>query len=171
MDGGLVAAIVGGAVTIAGGPHVWRWLVARRGEDRASREQVATLAASQTAEIIGHWQSLAVASRERADALEARVTLLETMLRDERARHDAVELSLRAALANERTARIAAEGELDELRHRVSMLESYVATHAQLSVEAVSKGLMRALAERAPREEVAAIVADVASEMTQGEKK
>lgn len=30
MDGGLVGAIVTLAVTIAGGPHLWRWLVERR---------------------------------------------------------------------------------------------------------------------------------------------
>lgn len=169
MDVGIVTAIVGGAVTIAGGPHVWRWMVARRGEDRASRDQLATLAATQTAEIIKGWQALATASTVRADALEARVSTLEGLLHSERARHEESERNLRLALMNERRARLAAEGELDELRTRVATLEAYVATHAQLSVEAVSRGLMRALAERAPREDIAAIVADVATEMTRND--
>ena len=167
MDAGLVAAIVGGAVTIAGGPHLWRYLVERNRESRENHAQAVTIATSQTAEIIGHWQKIATAARERADALEARVTLLEESLRAERVRHEAEVSGLRASLMSERTARLAAESELDDLRHRVAMLESYVKTHAQLSVEAVSRGLMKALAARAPKEDVAVIVEDVVQMMAQ----
>lgn len=171
----IILTVIGGGVTIVGGPHLWRWLRARPAEVRATEQQKITLQQQQTTQIIEQWQALAVASRQRADGLEARVAVLEAALNQEREEHTKELADLRRKLEASEQRGAAAERreavankEAADLRQRVGVLEAYVSTHAQLSVAAIQKGLMKALAQRAPADEIDVIVADVVSSMGTG---
>ena len=164
----IILAVIGLGTTAVAGPHLWRWLRSRPADLQHAETQRAQLQQQQTAQIIEQWQALAVASRQRADGLEARVAVLEAALEAERKVHAQQISKLRAELVTERNARIEAERretlanqQIADLTQRIGVLESYVNTHAQLSVAAIQKGLMRALSERAPAGEIDAIVADV----------
>lgn len=171
----IILAVIGGGFSIVAAPHLWRWLRSRPAEARKNEQLSAQLQQQQTAQIIEQWQALAVASRARADSLEARVAVLEAALNAERKESTEkitqlqrkLEVAEAARIAAERREAIALERSKD-LEHRVGVLEAYVSTHTQLSVAAIQKGLMRALAQRAPAGEIDAIVADVVSNMGTG---
>jgi len=171
----IILTVIGGGFSVVAAPHLWRWLRARPGETRKNEQLAVQLQHQQTVQIIEQWQALAVASRQRADGLEARVAVLEAALAKEREEYTTrinelqqkLEAAEQARVAAERREAIANERSKD-LEHRVGVLEAYVSTHTQLSVAAIQKGLMRALAQRAPAGDIDAIVADVVSNMGTG---
>lgn len=173
MDTGMIiTSVVGGGVSVFAAPYVWRWLRERGASRRADAQQTFSLQQSHTNEIIEQWKALANAASLRADGLEARVAVLEAALKTERETHVNEITELRTELAEEKSARQDAERReavanrrAADLEHRLGVLEAYVSTHAQLSVAAIQKGLMKALAQRAPADEIDVIVADVVSSM------
>lgn len=179
MDTGqIILAVIGGGGATFAAPYVWRWLRHRRVEARADTQQSFALQQTHTNEIIEQWKALATAASLRADGLEARVAVLESALKLEREEHASELAKLRADLSHERHARHEAERReavankrADDYEARLGVLEAYVSTHAQLSVAAIQKGLMKALAQRAPADEIDVIVADVVSSMGTGTKR
>lgn len=172
MDAGIVTGIVTVVVAVVGAPHVWRVIERRRAEQREDAAQSAALRDGQMARVIDEWQKLAAASRERADNFEARLREVEAEQEAERKRHAEIEQKLRSQLAiSERRAsdaehaRDMALKQVEDMSVRLATLEAYVATHAQLSVAAIQRGLLRALAERAPDTQIDGIVAEVIANM------
>lgn len=111
--GSIIGAVIGGTVTVLGAPYAWTWLVARRREMRATAvvQHDASVASSIAA--LSAWQHLAERERERREALESRLIILETQLVEERRLH-----------VEERGARLRAEQRVQDLERRQAAHEA-----------------------------------------------
>lgn len=162
MDGGIVGAIVALGTVIAGGPHLWKWLVERRRVSaELSRIEHSRLEAAEARlqarleERVTHLEGELAELRQRERALEGEKRSLERTLEEERAdkarlRLAYAQLSEQVAIDRERARarEEALERRIVEQDERIQALESAIRERDRVVAAEITRAIAAELAKR-----------------------